>query len=78
MLLPHPPSPQTHKHREEIDALLLHYYHMAVKALSEAGGMRGGQRLRFFLHPDAGHHESAWAWRLPMALTFLLEPWWHE
>jgi hypothetical protein len=51
---------------------------MAVKALSEAGGMRGEQRLRFYVEPDAGHHESAWAWRLPMALTFLLSPWWQE
>lgn len=32
--------------RDDVDALLLHYYCEAARAL-EAGGMRGGQRLLF-------------------------------
>ena len=71
------PCPCPTCRRQEIDSLLLHYYRDAARAL-EAGGMRGSQRLRFIVQPDAGHHESAWAWRLPEALSFLLSPWWNE
>lgn len=63
--------------RDDVDALLLHDYHEAARAL-EAAGMRGGQRLRFLVEEDAGHHELAWQWRLTGALTFLLSPWWDE
>lgn len=42
--------------REEIDALLLHDYQEAARAL-DAAGMRGSQRLYFQVEEDAGHHE---------------------
>ena len=64
--------------RDDVDALMLHYYEEAARALEEAGGMRGPQRMRFLVEEDAGHHELAWQWRLTGALAFLLGPWWDE
>ena len=56
--------------RLDVDELLLHYAREAARALEERGGLRDG-RLRFQVDEGAGHHESAWAWRLPGALQFL-------
>ena len=61
--------------RDDVDALLLHYYHEAVRLLSEKG-LRG-DRLRFLVEEGAGHHELAWQWRLTGALEYLLSPWWN-
>ncbi len=35
-------------------------------------------RLRFHVEPDAGHHESAWAWRFSGAMEFLLSHLWEH
>ncbi|GAB4823020.1 hypothetical protein N2152v2_010066 [Parachlorella kessleri] len=61
--------------RDDVDALLLHYYQEAARAL-EGAGLRGPKRLRFLVEEEAGHHELAWSWRLTGALSFLLAPWW--
>lgn len=60
--------------RDDVDDLLLQYYCEAARLFSEKG-MRG-DRLRFLVEEGAGHHESAWQWRLTGALQFLLSPWW--
>jgi enterochelin esterase-like enzyme len=39
-----------------------------------AAGWREGHDLHYVEDHAGGHHESAWAWRLPDALRFLLAP----
>lgn len=60
--------------RDDVDALLLHYYCEAARLLGEKG-LRGN-RLKFQVEEGAGHHELAWQWRLTGMLEFLLSPWW--
>lgn len=61
--------------RDDVDALLSHYYHEAARILREKG--MKGNRMMFQVEEGAGHHELAWQWRLTGALEFLLAPWWN-
>lgn len=45
-----------------------------VESNSRAAGY-GGSNFRFVLEPDGLHTETAWAQRLPGALTFLFGDW---
>jgi predicted alpha/beta superfamily hydrolase len=47
---------------------------VAIRDALEAAGLREPRSLRYLEDPEAYHHESAWADRLPDALRFLFGP----
>lgn len=58
----------------EHDAHFPRYLKTLYAALTEQG--LGPDRLAWTYAPDAGHTESAWAERLPEALSFVGQGWW--
>lgn len=52
--------------RRDVDDLLLGYAHEC------RGILKNKTELEFVIGEGAGHHEGAWAWRLPGAMKFLI------